>query len=151
MPRPNCGLTSKNLFTKSRFKRELHALTSNADGFPPQAELLKIAAASFDSNKCEVILKHVFKKLQEEPAKFRKIEKALNLVAVLLDRGSKKVVFELKNKLFLVKNLAEFTFIQKKQNVGLKSELSSPGKGGRVGPGHRGGQPRRLRGRQEGR
>ncbi len=98
-----------------------------------------MAQASFVPKKADIILKHVFKKLQEEPAKYRKIEKALDLAAVLVEQGSKKVVFELKNKVFLVANLTEFSFIQKKRNVGLQSQLISPGQGGSPrGEDHRG-------------
>lgn len=117
------------MFTKSKFKRDLHALTTDEDLMPPASAFLKIAEASFDARKCEVILKHLFKKLQEPPAKYRKINKALVLAEALLEAGSKKVVFELKNKAFLITNLIEFTYISKKQNLGLPSEIISSGEG----------------------
>lgn len=125
-----CRLNSKNLFTKSKFKRDLHAVTSNEEKYPAQSELLRIAEASFNAKKSEVINKHINKKLQEVPSKYRKIEKTLSLIEVLLEHGSRKCVFEIQNKLFLIKNLENFQYVKDKKNLGAKSELISPGSGG---------------------
>ena len=92
------------------------------------SDYIKIAEASFHAKKCEIILKHIIKKLQEGPSKYRKIEKTMNLMEVLLECGSKKIVFELKNKVFLVSNLLSFEFSENKVNHGSKSGLRSQGK-----------------------
>ena len=104
-------------------------MTSNDEKCPLRIQLIKIAEATFNAKRCEVILKHVLKKLQEDSSKYRKIEKTFRLIEVILEKGSRKVVFELKNKIFLVSNLQEFLHIENKKNVGLKSEFISPRNG----------------------
>ena len=98
-----------------------------------------------------MLLKHIFKRLQSPSKKWRKIVKTLGLVDVLLARGSKKSVFELKNKVFLVQNLASFSFVEGPIDRGAKSGLSSSGAGARPCGGGRRGGPRALQGLQQGR
>ena len=118
-------LKSKNSITKSKFKNDLHRITSNELNFPTQAEFAEIAKHSFSRKDCEKLLKHIFKRLQCAPAKWRKIVKTLTLVEVLLSKGSKKVIFEFKTKVFLVENLNKFGYFDGSIDRGLQSRLNS--------------------------
>lgn len=111
--------------TKSDFKVLLHKATSNEKSFPEQAELNIVAKHTFYKKECEQLLKHVFKKLQGPYKKWRKILKTLYLMDIVLKRGSHKAVKEFKNKVFLVKNLYEFSYIEGTMDRGVKSKLNS--------------------------
>ncbi len=124
---PECQLTSKNSITKSKFKNDLHKVTSNELNFPTQAEFMEIVKHSFSRKDCEVLLKHVFKRLQCAPEKWRKVLKTLSLVEALVAKGSKKVIFELKNKIFLINNLGKFSFFENSIDRGLQSRFISSG------------------------
>ena len=56
-------LIRKNKFTKSNFKIRLHNLTSNSKKFPSKEQQVEIIKASFYKNECDLIAKHIFKKL----------------------------------------------------------------------------------------
>ena len=107
--------------TKSKFKNSLHKITSNELNFPSQADFAEIAKHSFSRKDCEKLLKHIFKRLQCKPEKWRKILKTLTLVETLLVKGSKKVIFELKNKIFLIENLIKFGFFEGNNDRGVQS------------------------------
>ena len=118
-------LKSKNSITKSKFKNELHKVTSNELNFPTQADFMEVVKHSFSRNDCEVLLKHVFKRLQSPAEKWRKVLKTLTLVEVLVAKGSKKVIFEFKNKIFLINNLGKFSHFENSIDRGHQSRLNS--------------------------
>lgn len=118
-------LSRKNSMTKSDFKVLLHKVTSNEKNFPEQAELNIVTKHSFYQRECDQLLKHIFKKLQGPYKKWRKILKTLYLMDAVLKRGSHRAVKEFKAKVFLVKNLYEFSFIEGTMDRGVKSEISS--------------------------
>ena len=130
---PECPLSSKNGLTKSKFKNELHLITSNELNFPTQTEFANVAKHSFTQKDCEVMLKHIFKRLQCRPEKWRKVLKTLTLIETLVSRGSKKTMFEFKNKVFLLQNLNKFGFwegsIDRGAQSGLRSKRLVPGLG----------------------
>jgi hypothetical protein len=107
--------------TKSRFKNELHKITSNELNFPTQSEFLEIAKHSFSQKDCEKLLKHIFKRLQSKPDKWRKIVKTLTLVDTLIAKGSKKIIYEFKNKIFLIENLSKFGHFEGSIDRGVQS------------------------------
>ena len=111
--------------TKSDFKLILHKATSNEKSFPEQSDLNIIAKYTFYQNECDQMLKHVFKKLQGPYKKWRKILKTLTLVETILKKGSHRAVKGLKNKVFLVKNLFEFSYIEGTMDRGIKSDIIS--------------------------
>lgn len=141
---PECKFSSKNKLTKTKFQNELHRLTSDELSFPTQVDLADVARHSFIKQDCEVLLKHIFKRLQSPSKKWRKIVKTLSLIDVLLARGSKKSVFELKNKVFLVQNLSTFTFHDGPLDRGAKSELISPRPSQRPYRRHKSSRPKPL-------
>ncbi len=118
-------LKRKNKMTKSKLKNDLHKITSNELNFPTQAEFAEIAKHSFSRKDCEKLLKHIFKRLQSKPDQWRKILKTLTLVDTLVTKGSKQVMFEFKNKIFLIENLINFTFIEGSIDRGLQSNIKS--------------------------
>lgn len=71
------------------------------------------------------MLKHVFKKLQGPYKKWRKLLKALNLIKVIVEHGSRRAVSEFKNKVFLIRNLFEFSYIEGSMDRGVKSKVNS--------------------------
>ena len=107
--------------TKSDFKVLLHKVTSNEKNFPEQSDLHIIAKYTFYQNECDQMLKHVFKKLQGPYKKWRKILKTLALMDTVLKKGSHRAVKEFKSKVFLVKNLFEFSYIEGTMDRGVKS------------------------------
>ena len=110
----------KNQFTKTDLQLKLHKVTSNEKNFPAEYELIIIARESYKRNECNQITKHLFKKLQESYKKWRKILKALNLITILIKKGSKRVMRELKNKVFLVKQLKDFSYMEGSMDRGIK-------------------------------
>lgn len=80
---------------------------------------------TFYQNDCDHFLKHVFKKLQGPAQKWRKILKTLYLMDVVIKKGSLRAVKEFKAKVFLVKNLFEFSYIEGTMNNGSTSKLKS--------------------------
>lgn len=73
------------------------------------------------------MLKHIYKKLQGPTKKWRKILKTLYLIDAVLKKGSYRAVKELKTKVFLVKTLFEFLFIEGTIDRGVKSKVKSKG------------------------
>ena len=71
------------------------------------------------------MLKHVFKKLQGPYKKWRKILKTLILINMIVNNGSKKAVAQFKNKVFLIRNLFEFSYIEGSMDRGAKSMIIS--------------------------
>lgn len=122
---PVCLLIRKNSVTKSEYKQLLHKVTSDEKSFPEDRDLRIIARASFYRKETEQMLKHVFKKLQGPRKKWRKILKTLNLMRVIVQYGSKKAIEEFKKKVFLVRNLYEFTYVENSMDRGARSMLSS--------------------------
>lgn len=83
------------------------------------------------------MLKHVFKKLQEPSKKWRKILKALMLMNTVIKNGSQRAVSEFSSKLFLVKNLYEFSYIEGTMDRGVKGSINSKGNSKRSSEGYR--------------
>lgn len=130
-------MISKNSMIMSDFKVLLHKVTSNEKSFPEQAELNIVAKHSFYKKENEQMVKHVFKKLQGPYKKWRKILKTLYLMDAVMKKGSRSAVREFKNKVFLVKNLFEFSYIEGTMDRGIKSKLNSKRAGEGACRGHR--------------
>lgn len=64
-------------------------------------------------------MKHVNKKLQEDKKKWRKILKTLNLIAVIVEMGSRKAVQEIKQQNFLIKQLHSFSYAEGSMDRGI--------------------------------
>ena len=71
------------------------------------------------------MLKHVFKKLQGPYKKWRKILKTLILINVIVEKGSKRAIAQFQNKVFLIHNLFEFSYIEGSMDRGAKSKIMS--------------------------
>ena len=82
---------------------------------------------SFSRKDCKQLIKHITKRLQCEPSKYRKIIKTLYLILILLENGSKKSVEDLKSKISLIKDLTTFKYRENGVDRGYKSELNSKG------------------------
>ena len=100
-------------------------MTSNEKNFPTEFELVLITRYSYRRFECEQITKHIFKKLQESYKKWRKILKTLTLLQIIVKKGSKRIMREIKNKVFLIKQLRDFSFMEGSMDRGIKSILIS--------------------------
>lgn len=125
----------KNSVTKNPYKQLLHKVTSNEKNFPDEKDLRIIAKATFNEEQNQQMLKHVFKKLQGPYKKWRKILKTLILISMIAKKGSKRAIAEFQNKVFLIRNLFEFSYIEGSMDRGAKSLLISKRNGKGSGEG----------------
>ena len=107
--------------TKSDFEILLHKLTSNEDKLPNSKQYDKAVAYSFYRSECKQLIKHIVKRLQAPPKKFKKIIKTLYLVLIVIEKGSRYAVMEMQRNIGLVENLIMFSYKDGKTDKGYKS------------------------------
>lgn len=106
---------------KPDFEVLLHKLTSNEDKLPSNKEYDKAVAYSFYRPECKQLVKHILKRLQSPPKKYKKIIKTLYLILVLLEKGSRHAVSEIQSNISLVENLIMFSYKSGTKDKGYKS------------------------------
>lgn len=107
--------------TKNNFEVLLHKLTSNEDKLPKNKEYDKAVVYSFNPTECKQLVKHIVKRLQAPPKKYKKIIKTLYLILVLLEKGSRQAVSEMQRNVGLVEYLTTFSYKDKNKDKGFKS------------------------------
>lgn len=99
----------------------MHRLTSNEDRLPSNKEYDKAVAYSFYKPECTQLIKHIVKRLQAPPKKYKKIIKTLYLVLVVLEKGSRQAVSDMQRNVALVENLTMFSYTSANKDKGYKS------------------------------
>ena len=114
--------------TKSDFEVLLHRLTSSENKLPAAKEYEKAVAYSFYRHECKQLIKHIVKRLQSPPSKYKKIIKTMFLMLVVLEKGSRFSVSELQRNIILVESLTTFSYKKNNKDRGQKSILISKGR-----------------------
>ena len=110
---------------KTDFEVLLHKLTSNENKLSDNTEYESAVAYSFKKRECKQLMKHIVKRLQSPPRKYNKIIKTLYLVLVILEKGSRSAVSELRRNIVLVENLKVFSYKVGKKDKGTRSKVRS--------------------------
>ena len=97
-------------FKGSEFKAVLNEATSNENWNISNSKLQVLADHTYNWEDYNVIMKHLWGKVQCKPKEWRRIFKALNCMDYLCKNGAPRVVQEIKDDLYKIRQLQDFNF-----------------------------------------
>jgi epsin len=106
------ALSFKDKLTKTPFERLLQEATSNENWNVSTKTLREIADHSYNFNDFSTIMKHIWKRLNSQRKKWRKIIKTLTLIDYLLKNGSPRCIAEIKDEIYQIKTLQDFSHFE---------------------------------------
>jgi len=86
------NMKNKGIFSKSEFKGILSEATSNENWNISNSKLQVLADHTYNWEDYQVIMKHLWGKVQSKPKEWRRIFKALNAMDYLSKNGAPRVV-----------------------------------------------------------
>lgn len=104
----NMKTKSGGLFKQSEFKAILNEATSNENWNISNSKLQVLADHTYNWEDYNVIMKHLWAKVQSKPKEWRRIFKALNCMDYLCKNGAPRVVQEIKDDLYKIRTLQDF-------------------------------------------
>ena len=88
----------------------LDEATSNENWNISNSKLQVLADHTYNWEDYTVIMKHLWKKVQSKAKEWRRIFKALNTMDYLVKNGAPRVVQEIKDDLYKIRSLQDFSF-----------------------------------------
>ena len=98
------------MFSKAEFKKILDEATSNENWNISNSKLQVLADHTYNWEDYNIIMKHLWKKVQSKPKEWRRIFKALNTMDYLVKNGAPRVVQDIKDDLYKIRSLQDFSF-----------------------------------------
>jgi uncharacterized protein YpuA (DUF1002 family) len=86
------SMKQKGLFATPEFKKILKEATSNENWNISNSKLQILADHTFNWEDYNVIMKHLWEKVQSKPKEWRRIFKALNTMDYLAKNGAPRVI-----------------------------------------------------------
>ena len=112
----------KDNIMKTELERKLKTATSNEHCHANVSLLNDISKRTFTREDYFVIYNHCMKKLSCRPNKWRKILKCLFLIEHILRTGNLKFAENLKEDIYKIKNLFEFSYLEGQSDKGETSK-----------------------------
>ena len=100
----------KGFFATAEYKKILQEATSNENWNIANSKLQVLADHTFNWEDYNVIMKHLWGKLQCKPKEWRRIFKALSTMDYLVKNGAPRVVQDIKDDLFKIRNFQDFNY-----------------------------------------
>ena len=114
---------NKGIFKSSEFKSILNESTSNENWNIANSKLQVLADHTYNWEDYNVIMKHLWGKVQSKPKEWRRIFKALSCMDYLCKNGAPRVVQEIKDDLYKIRTLQDFSFQENGMDRGQGGKL----------------------------
>ena len=98
------------MFSTAEFKKILNEATSNENWNISNSKLQILADHTYNWEDYNVIMKHLWAKVQCKSKEWRRIFKALNTMDYLVKNGAPRVVQDIKDDLYKIRSLQDFSF-----------------------------------------
>jgi epsin len=100
------------MFSTQEYKKILKESTSNENWNISNSKLQVLADHTYNWEDYNVIMKHLWTKLQSKPKEYRRIFKALNVMDYLIKNGAPRVVQDIKDELYKVRTYNNFSYTE---------------------------------------
>lgn len=98
------------MFTTQEYKKILKESTSNENWNVSNSKLQVLADHTYNWEDYNVIMKHLWAKLQSKKSDWRRIYKALYAMDYLIKNGAPRVVQDMKDDLYKIRSLNNFSY-----------------------------------------
>lgn len=98
------------MFSAQEYKKVLKESTSNENWNVSNSKLQLLADHTYNWEDYNVIMKHLWAKLQSKPKEYRRIFKALNVMDYLVKNGAPRVVQDIKDDLYKIRTFNNFSY-----------------------------------------
>jgi epsin len=105
-------------FSKPEFQKILKEACSNENWNIANTKLQVLADHTYNWDDYNIIMKYLWAKTQSKPKEWRRIFKSLNTLDYLCKNGAPRVVQDLKDDMFKIRNLQDFSFKEGDQEKG---------------------------------
>ena len=113
------------LFSTPEYKKILKEATSNENWNISNSKLQVLADHTFNWEDYNVIMKHLWAKIQSKQKEWRRIFKALNTMDYLCKNGAPRVVQDIKDDLYKIRQLQDFNYQENGTDRGSGGKQSS--------------------------
>ena len=97
-------------FNKPEYQKILKEACSNENWNIANTKLQVLADHTYNWDDYNIIMKYLWAKTQCKPKEWRRIFKALNTLDYLCKNGAPRVIQDLKDDMFKIRNLSDFSF-----------------------------------------
>lgn len=104
------GSKDQGFFKKPEYKTILNEATSNENWNISNSKLQVLADHTYNWEDYNVIMKHLWSKIQSKPKEWRRIFKALSAMDYLVKNGAPRVVQDIKDDLYKIRTMQDFNF-----------------------------------------
>ena len=101
----------KGIFQTQEYKTILKECTSNENWNISNSKLQILADHTYNWEDYNVIMKHLWSKVQSKPKDWRRIFKALNAMDYLVKNGAPRVVQDIKDDLYKIRSYNDFSYV----------------------------------------
>jgi epsin len=98
------------MFSTQEYKKILKEATSNENWNISNSKLQVLADHTYNWEDYNVIMKHLWAKLQSKPKDYRRIFKSLSAMDYLVKNGAPRVVQDIKDDLYKIRSFNEFSY-----------------------------------------
>jgi epsin len=100
------------MFSAQEYKKIMKESTSNENWNVSNSKLQVLADHTYNWEDYNVIMKHLWAKLQSKPKEYRRIFKALAVMDYLVKNGAPRVVQDIKDDLYKIRTFKDFSYTE---------------------------------------
>eukprot|EP01017_Pseudomicrothorax_dubius_P024478 TRINITY_DN2600_c0_g1_i8.p1 TRINITY_DN2600_c0_g1~~TRINITY_DN2600_c0_g1_i8.p1 ORF type:complete len:628 (+),score=214.27 TRINITY_DN2600_c0_g1_i8:200-2083(+) len=113
------ALKMKDKMTKTPLQKTLSEATSNENWNPSNKLLDEIAEHTYNYTDYTVIMKYLWKRLNSNQKKWRRILKALVVMDYLIKHGAPRCIREMKDEMYQIRTLQDFRYSEEGNDRGV--------------------------------